>query len=429
MSKYLLFIFIIPLICFSSPQSYSDKELNEYRLANNSFIVAKVQGNMDSLLIAVEKFQTLIKKYPDTIVKNGIIGHLFDAYTLIYSNQSLLHENIRITEYPRFAPPERIKELGELLIKLDPQHFTYHAVAEGFCKCGLFLDDAIIYVKKAISKLSDNSNLHTPEYYYTLGKLYLQVGDNDSAIKIFSFADSILAQVPDEKYRYSDTKNIQGTKIKLGLAMSNMVMGNAEKAVSIYRELYLNNLDYESLENQYKSSLLALGIDSASIEQKLNEERNDYLNDIVFQLKQGSHKRMAQSFTLQNLAGKDVSLQDFSGKVVVLNFWAGWCAPCLVEMPILAELHREFSQLPVAIVAVNIETNNAGENYQDIISKYNIGFIILKGNSSILSQYNVPPIPKTYILDKKGNIRYEHFGTSGSLHQQLRLEITELIAE
>jgi thiol-disulfide isomerase/thioredoxin len=375
------------------------------------------------------EFTILLKKYPNTLVKNGIINHLFDAYVQVYSNQDLKYANKNYSDNPVLSDTERIKRSGALLIEIDPQHFNYHTVAEGFSRSGLFLDAAIVYCKKAISKLADNSNLHTPEYYYTLGRLYLQTGDNDSALYYLSFADSIINHVPDENYTYIDSKYMQKTRIKSGLAMTYMLMGSSAKAVSIYRELYVNNLDHESLEKKYESALLATGLDSMEVAEKLSEERTRYLNDISLKIEQNSLRKIAPDITFQDLNGTNVTLNDYKGKIVVLNFWAGWCAPCLVEMPMLEKLNREFSKYPVAIVAVNIDHNSMVKNYDKLIAEYDITFEILAAPSSVLSQFKVPPIPRTYILDKKGYIRYEHTGTSGSLHQQLRLELANLLAE
>jgi len=429
MLRILLIILIYPIVGFAQTQTYSDEEINEYRLANNAYLYAKSIGSMDSVIKAIEKLQILLQKYPNTVVKNAIIGHLFDAHVLMYSSLALKNDIKRHSEYPVISDPERIKELGKLLIEMEPQHYNYHIVAEGIRKCGLYLDDALVYANEAIARLADYTNLHMPPYYYTLGRIYLELEDNDSAISYFSKSDSIIAHIPDNKYRYIDTKRIQETKNKIGLAMAHTQKGESERAIEIYRELYLNNLDYESLENSYRSSLVAHGMDSMQVEEKLKEERTKYLEDIAMQLKQKSINRLAPQFTLKDINDEDVSLIEFRDKIVILNFWAGWCAPCLAEMPILVDLQKEFSQFPVTIIAVNIDLNQSQIQYEKLISDNHINFIILKGNSSILSQYQVPPIPKTYLIDKNGYIRYEHSGTFDNLYQHLRLELTELLKE
>jgi peroxiredoxin len=192
--------------------------------------------------------------------------------------------------------------------------------------------------------------------------------------------------------------------------------------------IHLNNLDYESLEILYKSSLFESGLDSTQIDEILTKERASYLDELTLLSKRQKTGNLAQGFTLENLNNEQVSLKRFQGKVILLNFWAGWCAPCLVEMPILVELKNEFSNYPFDILSVNIGLlKNTQEYYEKFISEYQINFILLKANDSILSQYQIPPIPKTYVIDKKGFIRFEHSGTSGSLYDRLKIEIKELL--
>ena len=129
-------------------------------------------------------------------------------------------------------------------------------------------------------------------------------------------------------------------------------------------------------------------------------------------------------------------MEDFSDRVVVLNFWAGWCTPCLAEMPILNRLHEEFIEQPVAILSVNVGSwrarttdEEANRALQKIVDRFGIEFRMLRASSTIFRDYNVPPVPKTLVLGRGNRIRYKHLGTTGNLYRELHAEITHLLNE
>jgi len=78
----------------------------------------------------------------------------------------------------------------------------------------------------------------------------------------------------------------------------------------------------------------------------------------------------APANTFVDATGKSVQLGDFKGKVVVLNLWATWCAPCQIEMPTLARLKAEYAGKPVEVVALSIDSPSAGEKAKAFISKH-----------------------------------------------------------
>jgi len=153
------------------------------------------------------------------------------------------------------------------------------------------------------------------------------------------------------------------------------------------------------------------------------------LEGITFQIKRERVNEKIKSFELKDIEGNIVSITDYLGKVVVLNFWAGWCEPCLIEMPVFAKLQNTFKDFPVAIISINIEPPANNNCYEKIFAEYNINFKILNGNSQIKKDYKVPPIPKTFVIDKVGTVQFEHCGTSGSLYEILYAEIDELLKE
>lgn len=116
----------------------------------------------------------------------------------------------------------------------------------------------------------------------------------------------------------------------------------------------------------------------------------------------------APSFTLLNLNNKKVSLSDYRGQKVFLNFWATWCPPCRKEMPDLQKLSEEYEN-EIAVLAVNIgESKSAVVNF---MIENNLDLPVLLDNDKATAQnYLVRAIPTTYILDENGVIIEKSFG-------------------
>jgi peroxiredoxin len=111
----------------------------------------------------------------------------------------------------------------------------------------------------------------------------------------------------------------------------------------------------------------------------------------------------APDFTLEDLRGSQVSLKDFAGKVVFLNFWATWCGPCRVEMPSMEKLWQKFKEEAFVILAVDLREGK--EEVSSFMKDYGLTFsVLLDSRGEVASMYAVRAIPTTYLLDSEGII-------------------------
>ena len=97
-----------------------------------------------------------------------------------------------------------------------------------------------------------------------------------------------------------------------------------------------------------------------------------------------------------------LDLSKFRGRVVVVNFWASWCVPCIEEIQTLVELQRRMPQ--IAIVSVSADEDDAA--YRQFLSTYNVNFVSVRDPSyRIPHMYGTVKIPETYIIDRRGVLR------------------------
>lgn len=117
----------------------------------------------------------------------------------------------------------------------------------------------------------------------------------------------------------------------------------------------------------------------------------------------------ALDFTAVNLSGKSLKLTDFRGSVVILNFWATWCVPCLEEMPALDRLTRAMVERKFKVLAVDLQ--ETPDKVHEFAKTHHFGFdLLLDPAGEISSHYGVNRIPVTYILDQRGNIVWRAIG-------------------
>jgi peroxiredoxin len=117
---------------------------------------------------------------------------------------------------------------------------------------------------------------------------------------------------------------------------------------------------------------------------------------------------MAPDFTVQD-ADRKVTLRDLRGQIVVLNFWATWCPPCVEEIPSLEQLQEHYKGKGVIVLGVSIDDDDGA--YHQFLKDHKVDFITVRDqskHSSIL--YGTFKYPETYIIDRNGIVRRKFIG-------------------
>ena len=126
--------------------------------------------------------------------------------------------------------------------------------------------------------------------------------------------------------------------------------------------------------------------------------------------------KVAPDFTIQD-SGRSVSLHDFRGKVVVLNFWATWCPPCIEEMPSLVQMQKKMQDKGITVLAVSVDDD--ANDYHKFLKDHSIDLLTVReaGQKTdkgvfapVSQQYGTIKVPETYIIDRNGVIRRKFIG-------------------
>ncbi len=134
----------------------------------------------------------------------------------------------------------------------------------------------------------------------------------------------------------------------------------------------------------------------------------------------------APNFTLKSLQGGNVSLKDFKGKVVLINFWATWCYSCIIEMPSMEKIYNKYKNEGFVILGVDIMEPE--ERVRKFIQKNGYTFpILLDPEGSLRKDYPMTGIPTSYLVDKNGNLKSKILGAREWDDPETEKNIIELL--
>ncbi len=126
--------------------------------------------------------------------------------------------------------------------------------------------------------------------------------------------------------------------------------------------------------------------------------------------------------------GNKKTLADYKGKSLMINFWASWCGPCLVEMPALFEIQKKYQAKGFQILAINLD-DDIKDGVAILDKKFHgVPFPIFQGmKSSILKTFPVEGVPYTVLVDKAGNIQFSEAGEVDWLEQENLEKIEKIL--
>jgi len=239
----------------------------------------------------------------------------------------------------------------------------------------------------------------------TYGAILLKLGENAEALKYMSQAyDLDGGKDADVNERYAKALLLNG---KIDEANNNL-----EKFISsgkgtagmkdIIKQIYIKSKGSDSGFDNYLSAL-----------------ESDAKKSALDEIKKTMISEPAPKFSLVDLDGKKVSLEELKGKTVIIDFWATWCGPCKASFPGMQKAVNKFANDPnVKFLFINTWENNVDDkkkNAQDFITQNKYTFhVLLDNDNKVIESYKVSGIPTKFIIDKNGNIRFKVVGFGAS---------------
>lgn len=134
-------------------------------------------------------------------------------------------------------------------------------------------------------------------------------------------------------------------------------------------------------------------------------------------------------FPALTTAGLSGSVPETEGKVVLVDFWASWCAPCKASFPAYQKIDEEYRPRGLVIVAVSVDEKASA--YDSFVKKLSPGFAVARDtDQKLVREVRVPTMPTSYLVDRTGHVRFVHTGFHGAdTELELRKELEVLLAE
>lgn len=206
-------------------------------------------------------------------------------------------------------------------------------------------------------------------------------------------------------------------KLKLETAES-LVAAFEQGGSTVYSEVVKDVADgYLQGKANSEEEILQLSVFPAQLSQALDKLSETPLKSAEpavklseqVPLQEHPTKELAPELRLEDLNGKTHDLKDYRGKVVLLNFWATWCPPCIKEIPSINNLQKHFSSDDFVVLSVDVgeELKDVQAFLEHIPADYPV---LLDSESSLTSTWQLTAFPSTFIIDRTGHLRYMYFG-------------------
>ncbi len=299
-----------------------------------------------------------------------------------------------------------------------------------YLKTGNAVDKYLDLLQNAyvLTEKEDRSNPATiptnSKFFYNLGSLYAQLLTRENRLEeAIAIGDKVLTETNyKDFYYYNGNKIIEDVKL---LATNYVKKDNKAKALAVYENYLAVHPNDSSIINEMLPLFKAVYGEQADL--------NNFLASINGKGKQEAYEKIkkkrinikAPDFTLVDRSGKKVSLSDYTGKVIILDFWATWCGPCLQAFPgMQTALDKYADNQEIVFLFINTweREDNFKESVEKLLSKNKYTFHVLfdDNSSSTATAYAINGVPTKVVIDKKGYIRFQDNSGGGNIEELVR---------
>ena len=383
-------------LCFAQQPTYSKEEKNRFR----QFVTGNRPETTEQYWESILGLEQLLADYPNTFLKGDISITLLGYYQHVTDD------------------PHLLIELSDKMLALRMHaNGAYEAAARALVDKKVRSEKTILYAQNALKEALQNqekwkNGLRELSCRKLLARAHQLLGQHDRAVAEIKTAIRGWQTRKDLGDLELASRQAFEYRAKADLLRIYIDQKAWTEAYELASELLLTSVirqDIAELWSQAYVGKHGSGAGMSKTYASLKSERN---KKIIQSVEKERILRSAPAFEVQKLDGEKITSEDLKGKAVVVTFWAGWCSPCIEELPYLQNLKAQFLKQNVEFLAVNIDQD--GSMRRDMVASFRYQSAPLLtfalGDLEMRKAFGSAEIPYTCIIDQNGQIRYERKG-------------------
>ena len=384
-------------LCFAQQPTYTKEEKNRFRQFASEYRLETTEQYWEG----IRELEQLLVDYPNTFLKGDISITLLNYYQHVTDD------------------PHLLIELSDKMLALRMySNGAYQTAAQVLVDKKVRSDKTLLYaqnaLKEALQKQKKWGGNGRGELICRdlLARAHQLVGQHDRAVA--EAKTVILGWQTREDLGDLELANRQASvdKAKTRLLQIYIDQKAWTEAYELASELLLTSATRQDIAELWSQAYAGKHGSGAGMSKTYASLKDEWDKKIIQSVEKERISRPAPTFEVQKLDGEKITSADLKGKAAVVTFWAGWCSPCIEELPYLQNLKAKFRKQNVEFLAINIDQDSATR--RDMVASFRYQSAPLLtfalGDQEMRKAFGSAEIPYTCIIDQNGQIRYERKG-------------------
>ena len=402
-------------LCFAQQPTHSEEEIKRF----HQFVAGYRPETTEQYWEGILGLEQLLADYPNTFLKGDISIILLNYYQQVTDDPHLL---IELSE--------------EMLALRMYSNAAYETAARVLVDKQIRSDKTLLYAHNALKalpkqekwRINGKKELLCREL---LARAYQLVGQHDQAVAEIKTAIRGWQTREDLGNLELASRQAAVDRVKANLLRIYIDQKAYSEAYELAAELLLTSVVRRDIAELWSQAYVGKFGSGVGMSKAYASSKAEWNEKIIQRVENERISRPAPTLVVQKLDGEKITSADWQGRAVVVTFWAGWCSPCIEELPYLQKLKEQFHEQNVEFLAVNIDQDESGR--RDMVANFryqsapSLTFVL--GDLEMRKAFGSNEIPYTCIIDQDGQIRYERKGLGTDFSTAMAHQLQWVLAE
>ncbi len=403
-------------LCYAQQPTYSEEEVKRFNQLTTGYPPDTTEQYWERIL----GLEQLLADYPNTFLKGDIAVKLLNYYQQVTDD------------------PHLLIELAKKMLALRMYaHGAYEAAAQVLVDKQVRSDKVLLYaqsaLKEALQKQEKWKNYGKRELFCRdlLARTYQLVGQHDQAVAEMKTVIRGWQTRQDLGDLEPASRQASVDRAKTDLLRIYIEQKAWSQAYELASELLLTSVIRRDVARLWGQAYVGKFGSGVGMSQAYAAAKTGWDMQVIQRVENERISRPAPTFAVQKLNGAKITSADLQGRAMVVTFWAGWCSPCIEELPYLQKLKEQFDEQNVEFLAVNIDQDDSGR--RDMVASFrqqsapDLTFAL--GDLNMRKAFGSSEIPYTCIIDQDGQIRYERKGLGADFSVAMAHQLQWVLGE